>query len=131
MSFTLILLAIGFVLALDAVWLGLMKSAYASQVQRVQHSPLKVKYVYALASYICVVIGIVVFAVPLAKKSGYSTPLAALIYGGGLGLVVYGVWNFTNLAVFKDFGVTMALVDLSWGITLYTLVTFALLSLGR
>jgi uncharacterized membrane protein len=124
-----VLAATCFVLILDAIWLTSMKSSYNAMVQRVQHAPLTVKYIHAVASYICVVLGVVFFAVPLARASGYPKFLAAVLYGGGLGLVVYGVWNFTNLAVFKDYDLVMGMTDLTWGIVLFTLVTYVLLNI--
>lgn len=123
-----IAMATATVLVLDGIWLTLMKPQYSKLVQGVQHSPLTLKLWPAVLSYICVVVGIVFFAYPLAKAATnrMSLPLAALTYGGGLGLVVYGIWNFTNMAVFKDYNLTVGLMDLSWGIVLFTAVVYLL-----
>ena len=123
----ILLIATCAVLALDALWLTIMKAYYAKLVKGVQHSSLTIKMWPAVFSYICVVIGVVFFAYPMAQAARMSKPLAALVYGGGLGFVIYGVWNFTNLAVFKDYDVLVGLLDLCWGVVLYSFVVYLLL----
>ena len=44
--------------------------------------------------------------------------LQALALGAGLGLVAYGTYDLTNLAVVKGFGTKIALLDLAWGTVL-------------
>jgi uncharacterized membrane protein len=56
-----------------------------------------------------------VFILPLAQDK----LLLAALYAGLLGAVIYGVYNFTCIAVFKDFPIDTATVDISWGIFLY------------
>ena len=51
------------------------------------------------------------FVVPLANNS----LLHALFYGAALGFVIYGVYDFTCLAIFKDWPVMMAFIDWLWG----------------
>lgn len=67
----------------------------------------------ALLVYILLSIGVVDFILPkLAVTTGL---LPAFLTGALLGLVVYGTYDFTNLATVKDYSVTLALVDLAWG----------------
>jgi len=42
----------------------------------------------------------------------------SFIYGALIGLVVYGVYDMTNLAVIKDWTMLIAMVDWCWGIFL-------------
>ena len=51
------------------------------------------------------------FVVPLSQGSLIS----AFFYGAALGLVIYGVYDFTCVAIFKDWPVMMAFVDWLWG----------------
>jgi uncharacterized membrane protein len=62
-----------------------------------------------------------------AARLKMSIPLAALVYGGGLGIVVYGVWNFTNMAIFKNYDIVVGLMDLCWGFVLFSAVVYMLL----
>jgi uncharacterized membrane protein len=39
----------------------------------------------------------------------------AAAYGALLGFVVYGVYDFTNLATLRHYPVKLAIVDVAWG----------------
>lgn len=45
--------------------------------------------------------------------------------GALLGLVAYGTWDLTNLAVIRDFPALLAFLDLAWGTLLTTVVATA------
>jgi uncharacterized membrane protein len=77
--------------------------------------------------YLLFALSFVVFILPLAHNSLYW----AALYGAVLGAVIYGVYDFTCLAIFKDFPITMGLVDWIWGIVLYSWSSFLTLYLGR
>ena len=51
----------------------------------------------------------------------------ALKYGALLGLVAYGTYDFTNMAVIKDFTWRITLIDLAWG-TFLTGIVAALIT---
>lgn len=40
----------------------------------------------------------------------------AILYGLLVGLVVYGIYNFTNLAILKEWNIKIAIIDTIWGI---------------
>jgi uncharacterized membrane protein len=50
----------------------------------------------------------------------YNKYLRAIFFAIGL----YGLYNFTNLAVLRDYSYQLAIRDTLWGITLITTVTF-------
>lgn len=58
---------------------------------------------FVVLSYTCLVSGMVAFATDAWKGALY-------------GVAVYGVFNFTNLALFPDFHRILALQDLAWGV---------------
>jgi uncharacterized membrane protein len=41
--------------------------------------------------------------------------LRALILGGLFGLFAYGTYNITNLAVMRDWSLSLTLIDIAWG----------------
>ena len=43
------------------------------------------------------------------------SPLDALALGAVLGLVIYGVYDFTNYATLRDWPLTLVFVDVAWG----------------
>ena len=53
----------------------------------------------------------------------YEKWQACLIYGGGFGFIVYGVYNLTTLSILKNHNWQISLVDMLWGTFLYTLTS--------
>ena len=54
----------------------------------------------------------------------------ALLYGAVLGLVAYGTYDLTNLAVMKGFTARIAMIDMAWGTALTAAVSSATVFLG-
>jgi len=102
-------------LALDSVYLYLTKSMYGQLVAKIQRTALELKWAGAIIVYALLVIGLYVFIIEPGK------PLwqAAL-----LGLVIYGVFDFTNYAMFKKYDLSIALMDMIWGSILFTSTTY-------
>jgi uncharacterized membrane protein len=46
-------------------------------------------------------------------------------HGALLGLVIYGGYDLTNLAILKGWPLGLSLLDIAWGITFSTLVSLA------
>ena len=98
--------------ALDAAWLGTMgprlyRPQLGDLMRRKPHVP------GALAFYLLYVAGIVFFAMRPALEDGrWQT---ALVHGALLGLVAYGTWDLTNLAVIREFPVLIVVADMIWG----------------
>lgn len=40
----------------------------------------------------------------------------AIVYGFLVGLVIYGVYNFTNYSILKDWSLKLSILDTVWGI---------------
>ena len=62
---------------------------------------------------------------PLAQDS----TLRAAAYGALLGCIIYGVYDFTCLAILKDWPVKMAFFDIDWGTFLCSWSSFMTLFL--
>jgi uncharacterized membrane protein len=109
-----IVATVGFVV-LDGLWLGLlMKSFYREQlasIARMSGGTLAPNWSAAFVVYLLLGLGIAAFAVP---NSAQATSAAAR--GALLGLVVYGVYDFTNYSTLRDWPLTLALVDTAWGV---------------
>lgn len=110
-------------LALDALWLGLvMNRFYDAQLgalaRRVGPS-LTPHWPSAIMVYLLLAAGIVLFALP---KAG-GDHLRAAIWGGIFGLVVYGVYDLTNLATLADWPLRLTVVDMIWGAILCGVTT--------
>jgi uncharacterized membrane protein len=95
---------------LDALWLGVLaRDFYRAELGALMAE--QVRWVPALVFYFGYPAGLVTLALsPLPETLG-----AAVLRSALLGLIAYGVYDMTNLATLKGFGVRLALTDLAWG----------------
>jgi uncharacterized membrane protein len=100
---------------IDSIYLNFIKGYFSNQVQKIQNSPIKVNILATFICYIFLITGLNYFIIS-QKKS----PRDAFL----LGLVIYGVYETTNWALFKNWSVLTVLMDTLWGAILFGLVTF-------
>jgi len=110
----IILLAIIFVLV-DAGFLYLMRNNFKTMVNKIQGSPLKMKILPSIACYIILVSSLYYFIIN--KKGTYIDAFL-------LGFFIYGVYETTNMAIFKDWDYKIGLIDLTWGGFLFLISTY-------
>lgn len=104
---------------LDFLWLGyLSKKLYKNEIGGLLLE--KPNMVAALIFYAIYVVGAVVFVVNPALENGSLADAAG--YGALFGLVAYGTYDLTNLAVMKGFTKKIVVVDMLWGVLLTTVV---------
>lgn len=102
-------------LIIDMVWLlWLGRSFYVSEIGDLLRQPPSLGA--AGAFYLLYVTGLMVMVVWPAVQEG-SVGQAAL-YGAILGLIAYGTYDLTNLAVMKGFTTRIAIIDMIWGTVL-------------
>lgn len=101
-------------MVLDAVWLGvIMKDFYRSQlapILRLSDGGIAPNWPSAFMVYVLLGTGIALFVIPRA-----STVWSAAASGALLGLVVYGVYDFTNYSTLRQWPFALTLVDVAWG----------------
>ena len=116
MGHTIKLAVVGAVtyMVLDGVWLGvLMKNFYRDQlapIVRLANGDIAPHWPAALVVYALLGTGIAFFVVPRA-----ATVWLAAVHGALLGLVVYGVYDFTNYSTLRQWPFVLTLADLAWG----------------
>ncbi len=94
---------------LDFVWLGLiMSKTYKSEIGILMKT--NINYPAAGLVYLAAVLGIFFFVLPKV-----STVSAAALWGALFGLLTYAIYDFTNLAILKDWTLKISLVDAAWG----------------
>jgi uncharacterized membrane protein len=117
MGNTVKLAAVGAVafMVLDGVWLGvLMKRFYRDQlapIVRLSDGGIAPNWPAALVVYALLGTGIAIFVMPRA-----ATVSLAAGYGALFGLVVYGVYDFTNYSTLRQWPFALTLVDVAWGV---------------
>ena len=99
-------------LAIDMVWLmGIGRGFYVQEIGDLLLE--KPNLLPALAFYVIYSIGVTVIVIAPAIEA--QSVVRALIYGLLFGLVAYGTYDLTNLAVMKGFTTKIALIDMVWG----------------
>ena len=121
--------AVAFML-LDGVWLGLlMKNFYRTQlapIVRLADGGIAPNWPAAFVVYALLGTGIAVFVIPRA-----STASLAAAYGALFGLVVYGVYDFTNYSTLRQWPFVLTLADVAWGAAASAVAAVAVRSLVR
>jgi uncharacterized membrane protein len=105
---------------------------YASYISKIQNSPLDPKVLPAFLAYLLMILGLVFIVFDSIKKDPSENILyLSFRYGWVFGLVVYGVYNATNYAIFKNYSIKMALIDTLWGSFVYFFATLSGLYIGK
>ena len=108
---------------LDLAWLGYVAQRfYQSQVGTLLRAPPR--WGAAALLYVGYAAGVTGFVVAPALAAGSLQQ--AWLAGAALGLVVYGTYDLTNLAVLRGWTTAAAVVDMAWG----TVVTAASAAAG-
>ena len=108
-----LLSAIVFVI-LDGFYLNLTKDYFNKQVKSIQGSNIKANFIAVGITYIFLIYGLNYFII----QKNRPVKDAAL-----LGLVIYAVYEFTNLSIFTNWSVLSTIIDTTWGAVLFGLTT--------
>jgi uncharacterized membrane protein len=121
--------AVGF-MVLDGVRLGvLMKNFYRDQlapIVRLADGGIAPNWPATFVVYALLGTGIAVFVIPRA-----STVSLATAYGTLFGLVVYGVYDFTNYSTLRQWPFVLTLADVAWGAAASAVAAVAVRSVVR
>ncbi len=121
------------ILALDAVFLTLAKDLFARQVMLVQGTAMKVNLPSAAVCYILIVLGLYYFVlrhIIVPNATSAAATIQTMRIGDGvkaaffLGILVYGVYETTTLAILRNWSPMTALIDTAWGGTLFALSAY-------
>lgn len=111
------LLCLPFTLLLDYLWLAkLMQGFYLNELgpyARRRGDSIEPVYWAAAIVYLLLPLGVVLFALPRVDPA--APLLSSLGWGGLFGLVVYGVYDMTNMATLERWPTRMVWIDICWG----------------
>ena len=102
-------------LTIDIIYLSLTGHEFKGMVNKIQKSPFTIRISGAVASYLLMILGLNTFIIR-EKKS----PVEAAI----MGLVIYGVFDAVNYAIFSKYDLFIGLKDTFWGATLFYTTTY-------
>jgi uncharacterized membrane protein len=116
--------AVVVIVALDMLWLGLI--AKAMYQQGIGHLMAEQpRLLAAVAFYALYAVGLMIFAVmPHAQDPGWGK---AVSMGAMFGFFAYATYDLSNLATLRNWPVSLALVDMTWG----TLLSAASAAAGK
>ena len=103
---------------MDMLWLGLIaKNIYAQNIGmllRKSGDTMTPIWWAAMIVYVCIALGIIFFVLPKAQGDYF------LAFSGGvmLGLVTYGIYDFTNYSILANWPWKITCIDFIWGMVL-------------
>ena len=109
------LIAAILVVAVDSFYLNMVKGHWENQVRDVQKSAMKINLTGAALSYIFIIFALNYFI--LRKNASVGDAFL-------LGLAIYGIFEFTNMAIFKEWQLYTVITDTLWGGALFAIVTY-------
>jgi len=115
-------------LIIDMIWLGLIaRQFYAKYLGFL----LSAKPIWsaAILFYLLFVAGILVFVV--LPGLHVNSVKRVLLLGAMFGLVTYGTYDLTNLALVKDWPWIVTAVDMCWGAILAAIVSYVGFVIGK
>lgn len=102
-------------ISIDFIYLNLIKDYFFNQIKSVQGSQPNINLLGAAICYIFLIVGINYFIIKPRK----SVSDAFL-----LGIVIYGVYETTNYALFKNWSMLTVIIDTLWGGILFASTTY-------
>jgi uncharacterized membrane protein len=113
--FTKLLVSSFVLVVIDSIYLNLISDYFANQIKLVQGSPIKMNIFAAILCYIILIFGINYFII----KPNRSIQDAFI-----LGLVIYGVFETTNMSLLSKWSWLTVFMDTLWGGILFALTTY-------
>jgi len=95
---------------------------YQDQFLRINAGPMNLSmktWISAIICYLLLVFGLYYFSI---KENNYFNATI-------LGLIIYGVYNTTNLVSINKYGIIESILDTLWGTTLFTILSYSVIKL--
>lgn len=118
----LVLISSLLVVLIDSVYLNMVKGFFGKQIRDVQKSPMKLDMTSTILAYVFIIFGLNYFII--RKRASITDAFL-------LGVVIYGIYEFTNMALFKEWRWSTALLDTIWGGILFASVTYLTYLIGN
>ena len=116
---------------IDSIWLNLfMANIFGKMIKNITGKNMELDLLAALLAYSCMVLGVRYLGIPNIRDKHVFND--SIFYGTLLGLLSFGVFDFTNKAVIPGYKWSVTLLDITWGcilniLTLYLTKTIPIL----
>ena len=114
-NFTKLLVSAILFVFIDLIYLNFIKEYFNNQIKLIQGTPIKMNLLATLLCYILLIFSINYFII---------NPNRSIQDAFLLGIVIYGVFETTNMALFSKWSWLTVLIDTIWGGILFALTTF-------
>ena len=114
-------------LVLDYFYLNSAGTFFNNLVISIQGSKIKIKIIGLILCYLTLILGINYFII-LNTDLNYPKKLMNSFL---LGLLIYGVYEFTNYSILNKWNFTAVVIDTTWGGFLFLLTTFITLGIVK
>ena len=109
------------VLLIDLIYLKNIVGEFSKMVNKIQGSPITTNMQAAAVVYVAIVVVWYVFIWSEMKNKGLKQ---SVIRAGILGVCTYAIFDFTNMAIFKNYRLDLSIMDSVWGGILFALCTY-------
>ena len=96
------------------------KNIFVPMISSIQKEKVQFRWYAAILCYILLVFGLDYFIISQKRP---------LIDAFVLGVCIYGVYETTNMAIFKDWDYKIGFIDMAWGGILYLITTYLYLNI--
>ena len=120
-SITGYLVTLATFVAIDLIWLGIMAPRFYKPILD-DIGLTSVNLPPAIAFYLLYPLGLMIFAVEPALRSG--TAGTSLLYGAMFGFFTYATYDLTNQATLRNWTSSLSVVDIAWGTVLGATASF-------
>ena len=110
---------------LDFLWLGFVVKDFnllqLAQIGRIENGDFQLNYSAAAIAYILMALAVQFYVLPQVKM--HDRLAKVFLIGALLGLIVYGVFDMTNLAILRNYPIEFVVADMAWGTVVFGLVS--------
>ena len=119
------LIAFFLFIVFDYLWLGIVMKDFnmrqLAEIGRIENGVFSMHYPAALATYVLMALAVPLFVLPKLSKS--DSVFKFFLTGALMGLIIYGVFDMTNLAILKNYPLAFIAPDMAWGAFVFGIVT--------
>ena len=112
------------ILVIDIIAISsIFRKVWEYNVMNVQGMHLQVRnYLYPIITYVFIILGVYFFVFPRISQENWA--IDCILWGFLWGIIVYGIFDFTNLSIFTNYNLITATIDVLWGGILISVSTF-------
>ncbi len=110
---------------LDFLWFKFVVKDFnlkeLAEIGRIKNGEFDILFGPAIVTYLLMALAMAMFVVPTFMES--DPWWKTFLFGAALGLIIYGIFDLTNLAILKNYPIKFMMVDMAWGTFVFGLVS--------